>query len=437
MTTPTAGHVRPDARPTSGSPAALGLWPALAIGEVGWIDGDEPPAARERAVAAVLVLALVFLGLHLWGVLPQRLHDAAHPNLLWGSAIVGSACALMLAHRPMNIVLGRPRWPGIPAVRTVWRTLAALVVVASSVALQPGWGAIGAWPIGVAAGADVVLTGWALGLRLRPIDWWVRVTTSPMHLGIVGALVAVTIRQADSEFARALVGLYVAWQLWVAASVVTVLLLLKVGQAIEDERGEAASQVLAAEHRRLAHWIHDDVCADLQLTAMRLRTGRIAGAQVEHELTELEHRLRLRQQREVIDSGQARLAELLQPYVRRVQGAGVRLTEVPTLDDASIRVDTELADRFARSVSVLTSNALNAGATEIGVRVRHDDDTVTVTVTDDAGGFTLDEVPAGRGLDSLRADGVHLAVTPTDRGSQVTADIARSKRPPVRARAAR
>jgi signal transduction histidine kinase len=78
-------------------------------------------------------------------------------------------------------------------------------------------------------------------------------------------------------------------------------------------------------------------------------------------------------------------------------------------------------------VSVVTANAVAAGATRLAIRIASDDASVSLVVTDDAGGFDLDEVPAGRGLWQLREelDGDAINVDDIDGGSVVSVRIGR------------
>lgn len=407
------------------APSSYDTWSALLAGEAAWSGANDPPAARDQVAAGVQALALAVVAAQVWLFVPERAGGVARPGLLWAAGAAVTVTSVLFAVRPLGILLGRPPRSSHVAWRMAWRTLGGLVLLASLVVVLPGWSALGLWPMGVATGADAVLGGWAVGVRMRPVQWWVRVISSPAHLGAVGALLALLITRSDSDVVSSVISLYVALQATLLAAWLTALLLLHLERSIDRERAHDAEHGIAAEHRRLAHWIHDDVCADLQLTALRLRTGSLDPGDVAGELSELDHRLRLRQQQEIIESGQARLAELLQPYVRRAQAAGVAISEVPTLNDAALRVDRPTAHLFARAVSTLTSNALNAGATELGIRVTHDGDTVHVSVIDDAGGFLLADVPAGRGLDTLVHDvgPGNLEVLPYGRGSRVTVSI--------------
>jgi hypothetical protein len=187
----------------------------------------------------------------------------------------------------------------------------------------------------------------------------------------------------------------------------------------------------SAEHRQGAHWLHDDVSAHLGLAKLRLRQETTTPEDVARALDDLDHEIRLRQLEELFESGTVRLAEVLQPYVRRAQNEGVTIERVPSFDDASLIVDVEVGRLFGRAAAILTSNALNAGATTLSYVVRYDDDEIVLSVEDDAGGFELADAPAGRGLWALQRDlgEGSLAVEQISAGSAVTVRIERRRVP--------
>ena len=122
------------------------------------------------------------------------------------------------------------------------------------------------------------------------------------------------------------------------------------------------------------------------------------------DLNDFETRIRERQLDDVIQAGPVTAAEILQPYVRKAQSAGVLITVVPSFDAASIELDAATARQLKRCVAGFVANALNAGATQLGFALHTSDREVVLEVTDDAGGFQLSDAPAGRGLWLLRAD---------------------------------
>src|SRR5690606_17027156 len=126
--------------------------------------------------------------------------------------------------------------------------------------------------------------------------------------------------------------------------------------------------------------------------------------QVQRELLDLDHRLRLRQLDEMIRDGTPPVYEVLQPHLRRLQSLGVELGTVPTHEVTGITLNEPEANLLNRVLSLLTSNAVNAGASTVSVGIWAPAGALEIDVTDDAGGFDLDNVPRGRGLHRLMTD---------------------------------
>jgi signal transduction histidine kinase len=203
--------------------------------------------------------------------------------------------------------------------------------------------------------------------------------------------------------------------------------------AAEEARAELIRVETARnEHRRSAHWLHDDVCAQLRLVTLRLHRGALRTDEVVGMLDELDFALRLRQLDELLQSGTARLAEVLQPFVRNAQNHGVTVERVPTYETASAVVDRDAGQMLRHAASVLTSNALNAGATRLSFDVSVDSEQVHLAVVDDAGGFDHDDLTAGRGLWSLLHElgPGNLTIDRVDGGSRVAAHVDRHRSTP-------
>jgi hypothetical protein len=79
----------------------------------------------------------------------------------------------------------------------------------------------------------------------------------------------------------------------------------------------------------------------------------------------------------------------------------VTVSPIPQFDQVDVMVDTDTGRLINRVLSTLFSNAMNAGAQEIGLDVRVEPAGVEIRLSDDAGGFDLHTVPAGRGLEDL------------------------------------
>jgi hypothetical protein len=377
---------------------------ALLAGERVWIDDGQRPPAHVRYAALIEALALTFYAVLLWTVLPDRLRLATPNVMVWLFAAAGTCAAAALAIRPCALVLGRTTSAASMPWRLVWRSLCFFTLVVSIVVLLPGWLVVGAWPIGIIAGSDVALGLWAIGAEARPQHWWRRFVTSPVHLGVLGALVATVLTGAYPDPAWRLVGLYATMHLGLLVAGLTVATLDGYARMLEDQRERDRRTLVERERRHWAHWLHDDVLSEVRLATLRVQGGGVSPEQVAHELHELDHRLRLRQLDELFSGGPARLADILQPHLRRAQALGITLTDVPSLDSVGVRVDEATGRLFGRTIAVLTSNAINAGATALALRVRPDGYVIEVQLTDDAGGFDLHGIPPGRGLEQLMAD---------------------------------
>lgn len=358
----------------------------------------------------------------MWTLVPERLDTSTRPWIPVVAALVATAGLLAVLVRPLLLALGRRRPLPHPGRVAAFRFTVSAALYLSIVIVLPGWRSLAAWPLGVAGGADAILTRWALGLPFHPGRWWAGLVRSPVMAGIGAGLVVTLLFENTREQTFTTVMSFAALMLCLVAAWGTMWLLDTIRTHLDERVADAVTRARREEHRRRAHWLHDDVCAELQLTSLRLRTGRTSPDQVASELADLDHRLRVRQTDELIASGDARMAELVQPALRRVQAAGVRLAEVPSLDDANVQLRPHEARLFTRMVGALVSNAVNAGATELSVLLHHHGDRISVTVVDDAGGFPDTPLPPGRGLERLVNDlgPGSLSIEPTPVGSKVT-----------------
>jgi hypothetical protein len=120
------------------------------------------------------------------------------------------------------------------------------------------------------------------------------------------------------------------------------------------------------------------------------------------------------------------VAELLQPHVRWAQEREVEVTEVPRFADPTVAIDGEVGRVVNRALEVLVPNAVAAGATHLAFRVVLAPDDVTVEVEDDAGGFDLTHIPAGRALHALQQElgAGRVTCISTDKGSKVAVKVA-------------
>ncbi len=256
------------------------------------------------------------------------------------------------------------------------------------------------WPLGVTAGADAFLTLRALGFTMTPVAFWRTFLTSEVHLGALAALLGLAVtRIVDPlEAFQLLVAAHVA----LAAAVGTFALLSRADQAERAGNEAAAAQTTRMMRRRLAHWLHDDVCAAIGVLRMRIQAGSIDAAGIPRALEELDHDLRLRQLDEVMEAGSVQLAEILQPFVRKAQALGIDIVETPSFDTARYTLSGDAAWRFRRVISVAVSNAINAGTPWLAIRAMQDRaGSLMLEVEDGAGGFATDQLPLGRGLHML------------------------------------
>ena len=397
------------------------FWIALIAGESVWADVDESITALDRGASSSFeLLALVWSGLMLW--LGLLLDDGVGPE----PAIVGTVALSVLAARPLLMLLGfrrhTPLW---------WSfSIRVIVVIAIGVAgllTGPTLGFLVALTMAAALGVEAALCAWVLGVAIEPTGWCWGFVRSPLHLGVIGAAVGSALNIGTSESVQAAALVYVMFVASVLGGILCAAILERLRREADEEGERRLSDAIGAEHRQAAHWLHDDVSSELKLVQLRLRGSGLTAEEVAQQLFDLDHSLRLRQLDELFASGSVNLAEILQPFVRRAQSQGLEITDVPTFDDASTTVDTQAGRRFARAVSIVTGNAIAAGATRLAISVASDDDYITLVVTDDAGGFQLDDVPAGRGLWQLRQDldGGDIDVDSNDTGSTVSVRIGR------------
>ena len=219
-------------------------------------------------------------------------------------------------------------------------------------------------------------------------------------LAASGVVAVVAVSVAASGIGRVAllvaVGLVVSWTFVIAMR----LALRHHHLAIERERAEAA----AVERRRRANWIHDELLSELRLARLRLETAEGGTQQALSELVDIEHRLRLRQLDAELEAGGTRLAEIVQPFVRMVTGAGCRVAGVPSAEVASTWVDAKAGYELKRFFGVAVPNALLAGATVVVFEVVLDGRHLVVRIRDDAGGFDPVASPVGRGRERLERE---------------------------------
>lgn len=385
---------------------------ALLAGDRVWHDrADGPPTTRERAAAGLMAAALLLTVLFQCAALASRVDLLAVADLttrerdLTLLAILSFAAAAALSVRPLQLLAGsRSPTAGFWWSLT-WRGLAYLALIVTTAAVLPRFRFLGAVPLGFVGGTDALLTMWALGLTPKPAVWVKRLVFSGVHFGALGALIGTVVFDPDGPSTRTALGFYAAMWTGIAVAATTVLASGRVMAVGDAQRRQDEADLRERERELRVHWLHDDVLSEVKLATLRIESAGDVDAAT-RELHELDHRLRVRQLEELLRGGRPHLYEIIQPHLRRVQSLGVRLDRVPTLDRTSLRVDETTGNLVHRVLANLTSNALNAGATRLSLTIDEgaDPPSLDVSVTDDAGGFSLTDVEPGRGLALLMRD---------------------------------
>ena len=390
---------RSTGRLASDAPLGTDLVMAFAAGPLPWVNGaTRSGTAHQAGLAAAglsLVAALVSLD-YLASVQFAGRWTAWHVGLLvmanLGIVVVGETTAVLaLRRRPSHSV----------ARMVIRRGLAAIALGVVWAQLSPLEAVLLALPIGSFTGAETALTAETIGDRHSSAQFWRGIVVSPAHAGFLCAVVAGALLAGERTDFDAAAALLIGVELGLVVAAAVHAMVRALYRSADHDAAAIVTSIDAQERRRLAHWIHDDVCADIRGVRMRFAATPLDAADLARELDELDHRLRLRQLDEVIAGGSVAAAEILQPYVRRAQHQGVAVTEVPRLEASCLELGRREADLLRRSVAGLIANAVNAGATAVAIRLRSTQDTVVLEVEDDAGGFSLADVPAGRGIESL------------------------------------
>lgn len=395
---------------------SLDTWVALIAGPNPWTTDDEARPAWDRLVS---LLQIILLGSTISTLLWAR---PPHHHVLLTAGGIGI------------VLLGVPpvlRLAGLgPVFHSVWinaviRIAAFSAIILAVYAQLPGWQALWAAPFAVLLGVDAAFTSSELGLSARPLRWYRRFVLSAFDFGVFGALIAALVMGGGSLLTPALT-VFVSLHVCAANATVVLSVISRLQQAHERERAQAVAEAIEDEHRVRAHWLHDDVCAQLRLASLKLQTESATNREIVQLLDEVDHQLRLRQLDELFGSGTVRVAEVLQPFIRYAQNHGVSIDGVPAFENAAVSLDERSARLAARAASVLTSNAMNAGATAISYEVSSEGGMLRLTISDNGPGFVLADVPHGRGLwvliDDLKPGGLEVVENPGG-GARVTASI--------------
>ena len=403
---------------------SLDTWVALLAGSNPWATGERQDEAWNRLLALVQIFAVAVTIGTLWWVQTSEIGSRAP------LAALGTAALLVLIVHPTLRVLDLQSRSLRVRTNLAFRLAALGVTFMSVYALMPGWYTLWCTPFAVAAGVDSSLSCSELGWQARSGVWYRQFLRSGFHLGVVGAVVATFVVGGASR-RSIVVPLFVVLHVWLIVALVTLWMISTLHAIDHADRALALAEVVESERRIRAHWLHDDVCAQVRLVSLKLQTNASTVDEVVGMLNDFDHQLRLRQLDELFGAGSVRIAELLQPYIRHAQNHGVRIAGVPAFEEAAVQLSEKGARLAARAANVLTSNALNAGATTIAYEVRAAAGFLHLAVIDDGPGFSLADVPHGRGLwaliHDLRPGGV--AIDSIDGGgTTVTATIPYTER---------
>jgi hypothetical protein len=404
---------------------------AFAAGPLPWSAGTSRASRSHAAPMGLAVMALLGLGLTVASVAMWNPADLSSPK----AALAASCCVASLLVPALTLRKLAPqsesRLPTSGHVAFRIATLALFVLGWLSVA--PGAVTGLAWPLGVYIGAEGRITTILIGAERRAREILRQLVLSASHFGLLAAI-GVFWAYSDSNHSS-VIALQLAYlaELVVAVGAVTYSILAGVDKAALLSQSLLQRNVEVNERRRRAHWIHDDVCADLRSVRIKLATREMTRSEMMSELDELDFRMRVRQLDEIVEGGTITAAEVIQPYLRRAQNAGIQLIEVPRHEAASISVGVQAAEVLRRSISGLISNAEAMGARKLSIRFTSSTSTLTLDVEDDAGGFDLSDAPAGRGLASLAADPLvrELNVSPGLEGAVVTVIMSAERERPT------
>jgi len=312
-------------------------------------------------------------------------------------ASVATLCVHVIVSQTSQL-LSRRVWPSL-LVRSALMTLLVLSLLASG----RRWDLLWSSAFAVAMGIDIAVTCTELGWRAQPWAWYRGFLRSGFHLGAVTAALGFAL-VSNSGALGIISPIFLTMHIWIGLSFATVWSVNYQYLRDVQDRDEALAQVVESERRARAHWLHDNVCADLRLVSMRIETAHVDRAQTLAMLQQFDHQIRLRQLDELLAAGNVTVAELLQPYIRRCQANNAEVTSVPSFEEASRVLETATAELLARAASNLTSNALNAGARAVGIATETRNGFVTLRVDDNGPGLPAEPFIPGRGLWSLRTD---------------------------------
>jgi hypothetical protein len=397
---------------------------AALVGPAGWRSGRSArsAAADPAALVASYVILLTVgasMGFPLAASLLHR-NDVGIGSQLAALGALISAGLVALADLPVRSVL-----PSHPLLLASLRLGLAVTAICLWLVAMDGRHVWMLLPLGIAAGTELTLTARSIGVAVTPLRWWRRFIWSSTHAGAAVGLMLIAAVSSGSGARLFVLTVYLSFVGAATVAALAASAFLRIDLAFAAGADDVRREVMADEHRRRSHWLHDEVCSDVRFVRLKLETGAASIDDAIGELDDLDHRLRLRQVDELLDAGSARLNEIMQPYVRRAIRAGLDFTHVPALEDAGRTVDAATGYLFGRCVAGLIDNARAAGATRVAIHLgeRPPRSDIVLHVTDDAGGFDFGSVMRS-GLDVLQHDlariGGSLTAERVDGGSRMT-----------------
>lgn len=373
------------------------------------------PALAERWLLGVLgsltvVTAVLFTMIMVWTVHvggfggPRDHGDLGDLGALGGqhamwpwalAATIGAAMLLIAELMCLRHRLVSPQHPHVIAGSPTLRSIAIFTVATAMLLLLPSWNLLGVVPLGAVIGAELTIRR---GGRIHPKPPKARRTERALRVGYVSAILLLP------ALGIAITGAVRGGALVVIAGVTAAAVhggLCYLGHKMAQEAVGYLVGVRRTHLQQRAQWVHDQLLSEVSFMIMELESRPQIDEWALGRLRDLDHRLRVEQIGDLIESGPTRIASLIQLHIRRSVHLGVTVSPIPQFDQVDVMVDTDTGRLINRVLSTLFSNAMNAGAQEIGLDVRVEPAGVEIRVSDDAGGFDLHTVPAGRGLEDL------------------------------------
>jgi len=384
------------------------------------------PEVAERWLLGVLgsvttVIVVLFTTVMMWTLVVSS--GAPVPWLWWGSLpLIASAAVGLLVTAELLCLRHRLLAPQHPLVRSGsprLRTVTVVAVAAAATVLAP-WNPLGAISLGAVAGAECAIRrAGRLGssapteklerrLRMGLGAVMLLVVTLVVSLAYTLVVPVVVALLGSGEMGTGdVVHMQLATKSFLAlllAGITACGVYGGLGRVSRKLAQEVAGYFFGIRQRYLRHraqWMHDHLLSEISFMMLEFQARPVGSQWAVERLRDLDHRLRVEQITDLIESGPTRIASLVQVHVRRSMNLGVKVSPVPEFQQVDVVVDSDTGRLINRVLSTLFSNAMNAGAKEIGLDVRVDSTGVEISVSDDAGGFDLRTIPVGRGLEEL------------------------------------